>query len=639
MTPATTPAVTLNNAVTIPALGLGVFQSPPEETTAAVETALRDGYRLIDTAASYDNEREVGEGIRRSGVSRDEIFVTTKLWMSDYGYDAAQVGFDASLRRLGVDHVDLYLLHQPVPTHFEDTIGAYKAAETFLADGRARAIGVSNFSAELLRRLIDRTDVVPAVNQVELHPYFAQPALREVHAELGIATQAWSPLGGILVYVPGSDESRGPLDRPGHHRSGDHVRQDPGAGRPALAHRARLLRHPEVGQAAPDRRELRRLRLCADRRRGRGDRRARQGRARRPGPRDAQPGDVPEGRRQLVAMEYRPLGRTGVQVSKLCLGTMMFGAWGNSDHDDSIRIIHAALDAGINFVDTADVYSAGESEEIVGKALKGRRDDVVLATKFWGAMGDDPNQRGVSRRWIMSEVENSLRRLGTDWIDLYQIHRPDPDTDIDETLGALSDLVAQGKVRYIGSSSFSAGQIVEAQWTARDRRLERFRTEQPPYSLLVRGIELDVLPTAQRHGMGILTYSPLAGGWLSGSWTADSSPTSPARQRLVARFDMSLPENQRKLEAVEQLAKVADEAGVPLIELAIAFVVNHPAVTSAIIGPRTMEQLDSQVPAADVVLDAAVLDGIDEIIKPGVNLNPADTSYGEQVLEPALRRR
>jgi aryl-alcohol dehydrogenase-like predicted oxidoreductase len=338
-------------------------------------------------------------------------------------------------------------------------------------------------------------------------------------------------------------------------------------------------------------------------------------------------------------MEYRPLGRTGVQVSKLCLGTMMFGAWGNTDHDDSIRIIQAALDGGINFVDSADVYSAGESEEIVGKALKGRRDDVVLATKFWGRMGDDPNRRGVSRRWIIAEVENSLRRLGTDWIDLYQMHRPDPQTDIDETLGALTDLVRQGKVRYVGSSSFSAGEIVEAQWTARDRRLERFRTEQPPYSLLVRGIELDVLPTAQRHGMGILTYSPLAGGWLSGRWTSDSTPTSPARQRLAARFDMSLPENQRKLEATERLGKVADDAGLTLIELAIAFVVNHPAVTSAIIGPRTMEQLNSQLPTANVVLDPATLDCIDEIIRPGVNLNPADTSYGEHVLQPALRRR
>jgi aryl-alcohol dehydrogenase-like predicted oxidoreductase len=338
-------------------------------------------------------------------------------------------------------------------------------------------------------------------------------------------------------------------------------------------------------------------------------------------------------------MDYRPLGRTGVQVSKLCLGTMMFGAWGNSDHDDSIRIIHRALDAGINFADTADVYSAGESEEIVGKALKGRRDNVVLATKFFVPMGDDPNQRGGSRRWIITEVENSLKRLGTDWIDLYQVHRPDPETDVEETLSALTDLVQQGKVRYIGSSSYSAGEIVEAQWTAHARNLRRFRTEQPPYSILVRGIELDVLPTAKRHGMGILTYSPLAGGWLSGSWSAESSPTSPARQRLAARFDMSLPENQRKLEAVEQLANVADEAGVALIELAIAFVVNHPAVTSAIIGPRTTEQLDSQLPAAEVALDPAILDRIDEIVKPGVNLNPADTSYGEQVLKPLLRRR
>jgi len=225
-------------------------------------------------------------------------------------------------------------------------------------------------------------------------------------------------------------------------------------------------------------------------------------------------------------MEYRPLGRTGVQVSKLCLGTMMFGAWGNTDHDDSIRIIHAALDGGINFVDTADVYSAGESEEIVGKALKGRRDDVVLATKFWGQMGNDPNRRGVSRRWIIAEVENSLRRLGTDWIDLYQMHRPDPQTDIDETLGALTDLVQQGKVRYVGSSSFSAGEIVEAQWTARDRRLERFRTEQPPYSLLVRGIELDVLPTAQRHAWASspTARSPAAGSRAAGLRTARRLP-------------------------------------------------------------------------------------------------------------------
>jgi aryl-alcohol dehydrogenase-like predicted oxidoreductase len=341
----------------------------------------------------------------------------------------------------------------------------------------------------------------------------------------------------------------------------------------------------------------------------------------------------------VTAVKLRPLGRTGVQVSPLCLGTMMFGAWGNPDHDDSIRIVHGALDAGINFVDTADVYSAGESEEIVGKALKGRRDDVVLATKFFMPMGEDPNRRGGSRRWIVRAVEDSLRRLGTDYIDLYQVHRPEPGMDVEETLGALTDLVRQGKVRYIGSSSYSGAQIVEAQWAARERRLERFRTEQPPYSLLVRGIELDVLPTAQRHGMGILTYSPLSGGWLSGSWSADSSPTSPARQRLVKRFDMSLPDNHRKLQAVEQLAQVAEDAGISLIELAIAFVVNHPGVTSAIIGPRTMEQLDSQLPAAGVVLAPEILDRIDAIVAPGVTLNPADNSYGDHVLAPELRRR
>src|SRR3954468_6195644 len=342
-------------------------------------------------------------------------------------------------------------------------------------------------------------------------------------------------------------------------------------------------------------------------------------------------------------MEYRPLGRTGVQVSKLCLGTMMFGAWGNEDHDDSIRVIHAALDAGVNFVDTADVYSAGESEEIVGKALKGRRDHVVLATKFFMPMGEDPNRRGGSRRWIVRAVEDSLRRLGTDYIDLYQVHRPDPAVDVEETLGALTDLVHQGKVRSIGSSSYSGSQIVDAQWTARDRGLERFRTEQPPYSILTRLIELDVLPTAQRHGMGILTYSPLAGGWLSGRYgkDANTTPASSARAQgaLAARFDMSLPENQRKLEAVQQLARVADDAGLTLVELAIAFVLTHPGVTSAIIGPRTMEQLNSQLPAADVVLDTATLDRIDDIVKPGVVINPADTSYGAQALQPTLRRR
>jgi aryl-alcohol dehydrogenase-like predicted oxidoreductase len=337
-------------------------------------------------------------------------------------------------------------------------------------------------------------------------------------------------------------------------------------------------------------------------------------------------------------MQNRILGRTGVSVSPLCLGTMMFGPWGNQDEADSIRVIHRALDAGINFVDTADVYSAGESERITGKALAGRRDDVVLATKFFMPMdGTDPNQRGGSRRWIIREVENSLRRLNTDYIDLYQVHRPSQDTDVEETLGALTDLVRQGKVRYIGSSSYAASQIVEAQWTARDRHLERFVTEQPPYSILVRGIEADVLPTARRHGMGILSYSPLSGGWLSGRWTRDSAPASAARPG--ARFDMASPANQRKLEVVDQLGTLAGDAGMTLIELAIAFVINHPAVSAAIIGPRTMEQLESQLPGADVTLTVDVLDQIDKLVAPGVTINPDDNSYGEAELTPAMLRR
>jgi aryl-alcohol dehydrogenase-like predicted oxidoreductase len=342
-------------------------------------------------------------------------------------------------------------------------------------------------------------------------------------------------------------------------------------------------------------------------------------------------------------MEHRSLGRTGVSVSKLCLGAMMFGDWGTKDHDESVRIIHRALDAGINFVDTADIYSAGESEVIVGKALAGgRRDNVVLASKVHMPMGEDPNQRGNSRRWIITEVENSLRRLQTDWIDLYQIHRPDPETDIDETLGALSDLVHQGKIRYIGHSTFPASEIVEAQWTAQTRGRERFRCEQPPYSILTRAVEHDVLPTCQRYGMGVIPYSPLAGGWLSGRYREGSEvqgPTSPARQRLANRFDMSLPANQRKLEAAEALAKLAEDAGISLIEMALAFVLRHPAVTAAIIGPRTMEHLESQLTAADVELSGDVLDRIDEIVAPGTTINHADNGWTARALAPADRRR
>ena len=340
-------------------------------------------------------------------------------------------------------------------------------------------------------------------------------------------------------------------------------------------------------------------------------------------------------------MEHRPLGRTGVSVSKLCLGAMMFGGWGNKDQDESIRIIHRALDAGINFIDTADVYGQGDSEQIVGKALAGgRRDNVILATKVHGAMGEDPNQQGNSRRWIIREVEDSLRRLDTDWIDLYQVHRYQPGTDLEETLGALSDLVHQGKVRYLGSSTFPASAIVEAQWAARDRGLQRFVTEQPPYSILVRAIEADVLPTCARYGMGVMSYSPLTGGWLSGRWRKDTGQQSSSRAgRLPERFDLSLPANQHKLDAVEELAKLAEEAGITLIQLAIAFVLSHPAITAALIGPRTMEQLESQLAAADVALDEAVLDRIDEIVLPGTTINPADNSWTNPALEPAARRR
>ncbi|HEU0024360.1 MAG TPA: aldo/keto reductase, partial [Thermoleophilaceae bacterium] len=325
----------------------------------------------------------------------------------------------------------------------------------------------------------------------------------------------------------------------------------------------------------------------------------------------------------------------------LCLGTMMFGAWGNTDHDDSIRIVHQALDAGINFVDTADVYSRGESEEIVGKALKGgRRENVVLATKVHGGMGDDPNERGNSRRWIIREAENSLRRLGTDWIDLYQIHRPEPDTDVDETLGALSDLVRSGKVRYAGSSTFPASQIVEAQWVAERRGRERFVSEQPPYSMLVRAVETDVLPTCLRHGMGVIPWSPLAGGWLSGRYRLDREVETSRRAVMIPdRYDMSKPENQRKLEAADALAGLADDAGISLIEMAIAFVIRHPAVTAAIIGPRTMEHLESQLSAAEVTLPDELLDRIDEIVPPGTNINPADAGWQNPALRPEARRR
>jgi aryl-alcohol dehydrogenase-like predicted oxidoreductase len=340
-------------------------------------------------------------------------------------------------------------------------------------------------------------------------------------------------------------------------------------------------------------------------------------------------------------MRRRTLGRTGMHVSPLCLGAMMFGLWGNRDHDDCVRIVHAALDAGINFIDTADVYSAGESEEIVGKALtQGRRDNVVLATKFHGPMGDDANRAGNSRRWVTQEVDNSLRRLGTDWIDLYQVHRPDPTCDIDETLAALSDLIHQGKVRAIGSSTFSGDLIVEAQWVAERRRRERFVCEQPPYSILARGVEAEVLPTCVRYGMGVIVWSPLNGGWLSGRYRKDAPlPEGGRASRMPNRYDPKRPQVAAKLEAVEALVPIAQEAGVPLSHLALAFTLTHPAVTAAIIGPRTMEQMTDTLGSVEVALSDETLDRIDAVVGPGVTLDPEDRGWTPPSISDTWRRR
>ncbi|MFP5319951.1 MAG: aldo/keto reductase [Acidimicrobiia bacterium] len=343
-------------------------------------------------------------------------------------------------------------------------------------------------------------------------------------------------------------------------------------------------------------------------------------------------------------MQMRTLGTTGITVSHFCLGTMTFGPWGNQDRDECVRMIHSALDGGINFVDTADIYGGSESERIVGEALKGgRRDGVVLATKFHARMGDDPNRAGNSRRWVLRACEESLRRLGTDWIDLYQAHRPDPSTDVDETLGALSDLIHQGKVRAIGSSTFPAHQIVEAQWVSERRHRERFVCEQPPYSILARGAEADVLPVCQRYGMGVLAWSPLAGGWLTGKYRRGEDPPPGSRMtraRIPDRFDLEKVENQMKLDAVEELRGVAGEAGTSLSHMALAWVTQHPAVTSAIVGARTPEQLDDLLAGQDLTLGADVLDRIDEVVPPGVTLNPADAGYTAPALaDPSLRRR
>ncbi|MFI6832238.1 aldo/keto reductase [Kribbella sp. NPDC050241] len=338
-------------------------------------------------------------------------------------------------------------------------------------------------------------------------------------------------------------------------------------------------------------------------------------------------------------MKRRILGGTGISVSEYALGTMMFGTMGNTDHDECVRMIHAALDAGINLLDTADVYSGGESELIVGKALKGRRDGVVLATKFGLAMGDDANRRGGSARWIRRAVEDSLRRLDTDHIDLYQMHRPDPTTDIDETLAALSDLIRAGKVRAIGGSFFAPEEIVEAQWTAERRGHHRLRTEQSPYSILTRGIENRVLPTAQRYGMGVLTFGPLNSGWLSGR--ADPSTGHRNAGAGAKMFDLSQPGVRAKADAVQKLTALAAEAGMPIAHLAVAFVRSHPAVSSVLIGPRRPEHLADLLAGADVELGDDVLDQIDDIVPPGVDLNPGDLYIDPTpaITDKRLRRR
>ncbi len=346
-------------------------------------------------------------------------------------------------------------------------------------------------------------------------------------------------------------------------------------------------------------------------------------------------------------MEYRTLGNTGVKVSTHCLGAMMFGSWGNSDVEECLRITHAAIDAGINFIDTADVYSAGASEEIVGRAIAGRRENLVLATKVHGSMGPGLNERGNSRLWITREVEASLRRLGTDHIDLYQVHRPAAATDLEETLSVLTDLQRQGKIRYFGTSTFPAYMLAEAQWVAERRGLSRPRTEQPPYSIFVRHAELDVLPAAQRYGMGVLVWSPLCRGWLTGRYRRGSEPEPGSRavrnrERggvFAAQFDMARAENQRKLDLVERLADLAASAGSPLPHMAIAFVLAHPAVTSAIVGPRTMSQLEDLIAGADVRLDATTLDAIDALVPPGTTVDDNDRGWVPWWMEKSARRR
>ncbi|WP_060883917.1 aldo/keto reductase [Streptomyces caniscabiei] len=339
-------------------------------------------------------------------------------------------------------------------------------------------------------------------------------------------------------------------------------------------------------------------------------------------------------------MQYRTLGRTGVRVGSLALGAMNFGRIGHTTQDEATALVDAALEAGVNLVDTADMYGDGESEEMVGKAIAGRRDDIVLATKAGMPMGEELNHRGGSRRWLVSALDDSLRRLGVDHVDLFQLHRWDPDTDDEETLSALTDLRRAGKIRYFGSSTFPAHRMVQAQWSARDHRLGRYVTEQPSYSVLQRGVEAHVLPVAEEYGLGVLVWSPLASGWLSGAVREGRAVATSRSAFLPDRFDLTLPYNRTRLDAVERLAVIADEAGLTLIQLALGFVTAHPAVTAALIGPRTLEHLHAQLAAADTVLSADVLDAIDAVVAPGTDLAPHEKyDTPPSLLNASLRRR
>jgi aryl-alcohol dehydrogenase (NADP+) len=336
-------------------------------------------------------------------------------------------------------------------------------------------------------------------------------------------------------------------------------------------------------------------------------------------------------------MRYRTMGTTGTSVSVFGLGTMVLGAWGNPDVDECVGVVHQALDAGVNLIDTADVYAAGETEEIVGRALIGRRDEVVLATKFWNPMSERPNERGASRRWIVRACDASLRRLRTDHIDLYQMHRPDPDVGFDELVDALDHLVRSGKVLHVGTSTWPAELIVEAQWAAARRGTARFATEQPPYSVFVRHPEQAVLPTCARHGLGVLVWAPLNGGWLTGKYRRGEP--APAGSRGDYAAEHMAASSDAKYDAIARLAAVAADAGLPLAHLALGWALEHPAVTSVLLGPKTPAQLADLLPAADVRVDRDILDAIDAIVAPGTTLTPTDTGWEPWWLQARHRRR